>query len=257
MTTARRLWPREYGAYAELGFPLLTALIAGRPTLAALALSTAALAWFLLHEPLVVLRGTRGQRLQVALAAPARTRVRWLVAIGALAGGVGLILAPVIALVAALVPVTFGALLVRPMIQGREKTMPAELIMAAGLSSILLPIGVSAGIALTWVVMATGVWFLSFAVATLLVHAVKAWHRPAAHPATRLAASFSAVLVIAGAALGVSVGMVPLAMGLAAIPTAGLALGVAALRVHPRRLKRVGWSLVGANVLSLALLLGA
>jgi hypothetical protein len=44
-------------------------------------------------------------------------------------------------------------------------------------------------------------------------------------------------------------------VSLAVMPGALLVLGVAALRVHPRRLKRVGWSLVAANVVTLALLL--
>ena len=45
-------WPREHGAYVQLLAPLLAALVAGRPTVAAGAWCVAAIAGFLAHEPL-------------------------------------------------------------------------------------------------------------------------------------------------------------------------------------------------------------
>jgi len=66
------------------------------------------------------------------------------------------------------------------------------------------------------------------------------------------------VLAAATAAAGVAgavAGRWPWLVGLAVLPAAGLVLTTLALGTHPRRLKRVGWSLVGANVVALVLLL--
>jgi multidrug transporter EmrE-like cation transporter len=54
--------PREHGAYVQLGVPLAAALACGRPGLAAIALALAAVALFLVHEPLLLLATRRGGR---------------------------------------------------------------------------------------------------------------------------------------------------------------------------------------------------
>ena len=66
LTIARRrlLLPKEHGAYAEIGFPLLTVLLLGVPSSAALLLSIAVVCVFLLHEPALVLLGHRGARIK-------------------------------------------------------------------------------------------------------------------------------------------------------------------------------------------------
>jgi hypothetical protein len=46
-------------------------------------------------------------------------------------------------------------------------------------------------------------------------------------------------------------------LGVAAAPSSLLVVVALWLRTHPRRLKRVGWSLVGANLVTLSLLLVA
>lgn len=53
----RSLWPREHGAYAELGLPLLVALVAGSRTWRAFAMTAGALAVFLASEPFLILVG--------------------------------------------------------------------------------------------------------------------------------------------------------------------------------------------------------
>ena len=58
---ARSLWPREHGVYVQVSLPLLTALLIS-PTLAGAFISSAVVAAFLLHEPLLVLTGERGSR---------------------------------------------------------------------------------------------------------------------------------------------------------------------------------------------------
>ncbi len=54
------LLPREHGAYAQLGFPLVTALALGDLGVAPLLLVVGIIAVFLVHEPVMVLSGGRG-----------------------------------------------------------------------------------------------------------------------------------------------------------------------------------------------------
>jgi len=251
------MWPREHGAYAELGFPILTALLLGRPTTPAMAFAVAALAGFLAHEPMVILRGGRGVRRAELLGRAARRRIAGLVAMGLAIGAVGVITAPAGARWALGAPVSGVALLVPAVMRGQEKTLFAELIMAATLASMMLPIGLAAG--LTWPVVTVvgGVWLAAFAVATVLVHAVKAWQRTPTARVIGAAASLLAGAVASIAVFAAALGFVPPLIGLALVPTPVVALATAALRVHPRQLRRVGWAVVAANATTLALLLAA
>ena len=47
--------PREHGAYGQLAFPLVTALVIAGVTLSGVLIAVAAIAGFLAHEPLLVL----------------------------------------------------------------------------------------------------------------------------------------------------------------------------------------------------------
>jgi choline-glycine betaine transporter len=96
------LLPREHGAYAQVIFPLLTALALGGITVSALLLVIATVTVFLAHEPVLVLLGNRGGRAKRETSAPAGRRLAWLVVVGLAAGLVGLWLAPSAARVAAL-----------------------------------------------------------------------------------------------------------------------------------------------------------
>ncbi len=57
-----RILPREHGAYAQLGVPLVVALAAGRPGVAAFAFALGAIALFFVHEPLLSLAAELGAR---------------------------------------------------------------------------------------------------------------------------------------------------------------------------------------------------
>ncbi|HET7503266.1 MAG TPA: YwiC-like family protein [Kofleriaceae bacterium] len=66
----RSLWPREHGAYVQLLAPLATAMVATRPTIAGAAIAAGACLAFLASEPLRVLLGARGARLQETAGGP-------------------------------------------------------------------------------------------------------------------------------------------------------------------------------------------
>jgi hypothetical protein len=258
MTTARAILPREYGAYAELAFPLLTAFLLAGVTAAGLCFAVAVVAWFLVREPFAVLQGVRGRRLEAALGGPARRAALLLGLLGAIGAAGGMLAAPAAARAGAMFPAACAVVLAPALLRGRPKTLGAELVVALALSGMMLPIGLSGTLAPAAGVRAAAVWAVSFVLATLAVHAIKARAKPELGaawtiPLTPVLAVIVAVVGIGGAA----VGWWPWPLGLAATPAALLVTVALAGRTHPRRLKRVGWSLVGANLVTLALLLGA
>jgi len=250
------LLPREHGAYAELSFPLATGLAAGGPTIAGVAFSLAAVALFLAHEPATVMLGRRGARLKQQLGSATRVRLWWMTALGLGAAAVGLVVGSPDTRLAALVPAGFAVLLVPAMVRGEVKTLGPEILVVAHFSTTLMPLAVEGGAGWSFAWAASGVWFVSYTLGTVAVHALKAAHKQTA-VAGRLGAMVPALSLVA-IALGVGAaasGRAPLVWGVALVPSALVVLVVWGLRVHPRRLKRVGWSLVAANLVTLGLLL--
>lgn len=256
MSTSRSLLPREHGAYAELAFPLATGLAAGRPGVAAIAFAVSAVALFLAHEPAAVLAGRRGDRLRRELAVAARSRLRWLVAGGLGCAILGFVLATPPARLAALVPAALALALLPALIRGQVKTLGAELLVVAHFSTTLLPVALAGGAGWGFAWAATGVWFVSFTLGTVAVHGIKDTHKRASTAGgLGLAVPVLAIVAAGFGVLGAVIGRLPWAVGLALVPPALAVLVIWALRVHPRQLKRVGWSLVTANVVTLGLLL--
>ena len=69
---AAKLKPKEHGAYAILGIPIVTALLVAGPQVAGVCVAIAAVAGFLAHEPMLVAVGHRGARAQRATPAARR-----------------------------------------------------------------------------------------------------------------------------------------------------------------------------------------
>lgn len=243
----RSLAPKEHGAYGQLATPLVGALLAGRPSVAALALTAASALAFVAHEPLLVVLGLRGTR--AAREEGPRAR-RHLLALGggALAlGAAGLALAPREVLLAASAPLLLALVLGVFVVRGAERTTPGELVAAAGLSAAALPVGLAAGLSWSAAANVWGCFALGFAAATLGVRAVLP------------RASRGARMLGLGLPLGIAALMaLPEARGLApALPLCAASLAVALLRPAPKHLRKVGFSLVGASLLTLAWLVVA
>ena len=203
-----------------------------------------------------MLLGVRGERLRRAAGTGARLYAVGVALVGSLLGVLALILSPPGARLAALVPVGLALLLMPVVLRGRQKTLGPEILVVATLAAVLLPVAAAAGVdgRLAWV--AFGVWLVSFVLITLLVHAVKARHKQVAETQwTVWAAPLLAGLTAAAGVALAATGAVPTAAGLALLPAALFVLVVALLRVHPRKLRVVGWSVVGVSALTLALLL--
>lgn len=249
------LLPREHGAYAQLGFPLVTGLLYSGGEPGAVAFAVAAVALFLAHEPLAVLTGVRGVRLQTELRRPARRRILFLsgAAAAGLVAAIGL--APPLAWMAAVLPGGLGLFLLPLLGTRRMKSIPAEAIAAAVFSTSLLPLALCGDTALFDAALAAAVWYAAFLPAIFAVHAVKAAlkKRPEERWILRAAPAMAGLVlatVIAGALL------IPDGSDLfAAVPPVLVALLVAARPPHPRHLKRLGWTMVAADTLTLLLLL--
>jgi hypothetical protein len=250
------LWPREHGAYAQLGFPLLTGLLYSGGHPGAVAFAVAAVALFLAHEPLAVLMGTRGVRLRDALVGPARRRLWALAGVAGVSLVVAVWLAPGRAWQGALVPGVLGLGLIPLFFTHRIKTLAGETVVAAALSASVLPLALSGPTTWGEAWVAAAVWFGAALPAIASVHAVKASHK--GRPRARwLVPAAPGLAVLAGAA-GIAAALVwpfPAVRALAVLPPASAVLGVAVIRPHPRHLKRIGWAMVAADAAALALLL--
>lgn len=285
MNRSSLLLPKEHGAYAQLAFPLATGLALAPPSPAALALGAAAVCLFLANEPLSILLGIRGARLKEQQGALARTRAGALLGLACVLGPLGLTMGWPAVWPQILIPALAAVLLVPLSLGGRQKSLPGEFLVLTTFSTLVLPLAAAAGANPIRGILAAGVWWLSFGLGTLEVHAIKARIKKTARRQwTRWASPLAAAAAVAGA-LWVALGQAGpflrgVGQGTSGFMGSGTGLGWAAelprflppaaaallppalaifvlslVRAHPRHLKRVGWTLVGANTLTFIFLL--
>jgi len=256
-TAQRKMVPREHGAYAELLFPIVSVLLGGAPTTSTWLLAIGAVGAFLANEPLLVLFGQRGTRMQREESDRAKRAllVFSLVALGA--GIAGLVLAPTQVQYTIVVPLLLGVTLVMLAIQGLERSMFGEGLAAATLSSIAIPLGLSAGLGRTVTLSVAILWLTTSLLGTAAVRLTVARTKAKTDEDLRRVAFQRGILILVSS-LAIIVGVVGLSGsrdGLsilaAAMPVALVVLAVAALRPTARRLRLMGWSLVAANLCSL------
>jgi len=250
------LLPREHGAYAGIAFPLITALLLGRPNAVQLLWLAGCVAVFLAHEPLLIMLGERGRRNHTALGARARRTAYGLAAFALATGGLGWWLAPAAARVALILPLALGALLLRLILTHRERSLPGELLACVTLSSVVIPIALAGGASPRAAIIAGAVWCAVSALATLTVRATIARAKQTANH-RRLAyatIAFSAAALLASF-LFTRANVLPVLAAAAILPFVLLAVAFSLVDVHPRHLRAMGWSLVGSNVITLVALL--
>ena len=243
-------WPREHGAVAQLLIPLAAALLLGHPNPSALLLAVAALATFAAHEPLLVLRGLRGKRVQVQEGALARRHLLQRLAVATLAGFWPLLHASRAVWGARLVLALLATAQLALTLTGRHKSLPGEWLAGGLLSMGALPVALTAGVTLpdAWVQCAT--WASGFALMTTAVHACKARAlQQGTYARLAIATLVPGLLAIAGALLR--------PQWRAVLPMAGAAILLTLVPVRPRHMARVGWLLAVASLLGLALQLTA
>jgi len=257
MATERRMIPREHGAYAELLFPIVTVFLGGLPTTSTWLLAIAAIAAFLANEPLLILVGQRGSRMKREQDDRAK-RALLIFTVFALGAGIsGLALAPRVAQLAVVLPLLLGGTLIMLAIQGLERSMFGEALAAAALSSIAVPLGLSARLSLTAALAVALIWAATALLGTSVVRLTVARTKAKTPQELRtvglkraglILVSLAVTAVGVAAPFGSRAGFWVLA---AAVPVAVTVLVMAALQPTARRLRLLGWSLVAANLLSL------
>jgi hypothetical protein len=238
------LLPREHGAWGQLAMPLATGLALGRPGAGALLLACGVVLAFLAHEPLLVVLGQRGRRVRDEVGALAARRLLRLGLAAVAAGTLGLALAPPAARLA-----------VAPLVAWRlEHTAAGEILVAAALSAAGVPVALAGGAPAGWAWATAVTWLASFAAATLPIHAALLWARTKGARELRPLAAAGAGAIAAAAVAAGAAGALPWPAALGVLPTALAAATAALLRVPPQRFTAVGWSLVGASVATLLVL---
>ena len=247
------LIPREHGAYGQLLFPLVSALLIGRPAAGAYLLGAAAVAAFLAHESLLVVLGPRGSRAAREQGRDARRSLSLFGGFCAVTGLVALLVLPRSALLSLVVPALMAIAVGAVVLMHRERTTGGEVLVAIALASVSLPVAVSGsvtrGAALTlFLVFASVFVTATVAVRTLIGRVTKAGGPPA--PVAAVVA-LSAVAALAGLAVA---GYLSPVAPYAGLPMCAVALGLTAKPPSPKHLRAVGWTLVGATALGAVML---
>lgn len=248
------LLPREHGVYAEVGFPLSTALMLENLTTTGVLLTIAIVAAFLLHEPMIVLLGRRGRRTKTRLKQHAKERAAILGTVASVCGAVGLWTAgdetrmSIVALLPGLVGI---AILVAVK---RERTLFGESFIALILAYVSVPVGLSCGVPVSVILISATVWAAAFLIGTTTVHAILARSKRGNMVVAVLVAVI-ALLWMVSATVAVALGQPWWAFAVA--PTALVSVSVIFLNISPKRLRVVGWALVLANVATMVILISA
>ena len=251
----RSMLPHEHGAWGQLAMPLLTALAIGRPTVAALLLTAAVVLAFVAHEPLLVLLGQRGRRAIQEDGARAR---RWLAATG------GLARAPARPGSRSRRALARLALVRARGARGRssrcscwrrlEKTTAGEIIVAAALASAGSRRRARRRTRAARAALAARSRGSSrsrprrSAVQVILV---RVRSKGARDPGRLHAVLAAGVAALAFALVGAGL---PAALGWAVLPTALFSVVVCLGRFSPKRLRELGWALVGSSLVTLVVL---
>lgn len=257
MATERRMIPREHGAYAELLFPMVTVFLGGSPATSTWLLAVGAIAAFLANEPLLVLVGQRGTRVKRDEGDRARRALLIFTMFALAAGLAGLGLAPRPAQLSVVIPLLLGGTLIMLAVQGLERSMFGEGLAAAALSSVAVPLGLSANLGLAPALAVSLIWAVNALLGTSVVRLTVARTKAKTPRQLRSVSLKRTALILAclaviaagvAAPFGSRTGLWVLA---AAVPVAVAVLAMAALRPTARRLRLMGWSLVAVNLLSL------
>lgn len=256
--TAPRRWllPREHGAYGQLAFPLVSALALGHLHGAAVALVGAAVALFIAHEPLIVLRGERGKRRLDAERARAQWQLAaWLV-IGLGAAAVAFAMSAGTELWrAAAIPAVLGAVSAGFLLRGEERTTAGEVLVAIALAAAALPVAVANGVSLHNAGLVALAWAAVSSLHVLAVRGILARGRSNGTARFAAVATGLAVLIAVATVWAVARGVLP-GVSLAAIGPAVIVTCVFFAWPPPlKKLKTVGWALIGSSAATLVALL--
>lgn len=238
-----------------LAFPILSGLLMGGASLPGLAFAGLAVSAFLAHESVLVILGGRGERLRTARHGAAWRRLARLGALALLAGTLFAASAPSSALRPALVAGGLGTLVAGLLVAGRTRTLAGELLVAVAFASVHGPVAAAGRASAPEIYLPAVAWATSFVLATLSVHSIKfRFKRRGPGGWTVVTAPCLAMGTVVAALWAMEAGHGWWSGAAAVLPKAAVVLGLAYLTIHPRHLKRVGWTLVVTDTLTLILL---
>lgn len=239
-----------------LVFPVLSGMLLGGASWAGTAFAVLAGAGLWAHESALVALGRRGERLRAAQEAKAKAQLIRLAAMGTVAAGLFVLRAPRDAWLPACVGAALAVLMAGLAASGRTRTLGGEILVAAAFASVHGAVAASGGAGTAAIYLPAAAWTASFGLATLAVHSVKYRFRRTGPGRWTMSAAPAVAAGILMAGPAAAAGGLPLAAGLIPVlPKATVVLALGFLAVHPRHLKRVGWTLVAADTLTLVLLL--
>ncbi|WP_413431992.1 YwiC-like family protein [Crateriforma spongiae] len=236
------LKPKEHGAYAIVMIPLFSALLSVGPSWVGVAIVVASLAGFFAHEPILVAMGHRGGRVQRG--APwARALALGLLGLAVAAGAFALWSADLPTRIALLACLALSTLCFAIAIVRLHRTLGGQLLGVAGLSLPCMPILLDGGLDRSNSLLVWLVWLLGFASTTLAVRAVIAIQKRQTTVASWIGLEFTTA-----ATIGLVVNQVWLP--LAAVPMIAGGWGLMFWPPPAKHLRRVGWTLVAATMLT-------
>lgn len=245
-SNAASLHPKEHGAYAILGVPIVSALIMGGPTLVGTSVAVAAVAGFLAHEPLLVAWGHRGRRAQHSTPA-AKSRLTVLLSVTIVSGVIALVvgtqmvrLALTGCLAVAVASFVLAAI-------GKHRTLCGQMWGVVGLTVPCVPILLAGDVSVAASLTIWAAWLLGFSASTIAVRSVIAAQKR--QPRTVHVSILTAISLVIGSAA-----MLNVYWPLATLPLTGLSWYLLISPPRPKHLKRVGWTLV-VGTLATALLM--
>lgn len=241
-----QLHPREHGAYAILGVPLVAALLVARCQPVACLIAVAAVCGFLAHEPLLLVCGRRGGR-HLEFRSQAALRLMWLIAGALVAGGCayGLGSADVrLGLIISLAAATAGLL---PSLWGMQRTLAAQLLALLILTLPAAVVLLAGGLSMTTAWSVWALWVLGRTTTTVAVRSVLASHRSASFHQVPM---INDVLQAGATVLCVAAVGCGLTEGLLVWPLVCAAFWLRLRRPATRQIRQMGWGLLAVNVVS-------
>ncbi|EMB17481.1 YwiC-like family protein [Rhodopirellula europaea] len=242
--SSAKLKPKEHGAYAILGIPILTALLIAGPTVVGLCVAVAAVTGFLAHEPLLVTLGHRGSRAQRTM--PAASRRLTILLFVTLACGIIAIAMGSNAVRWSLAGC--GILAVASFtlaIAGKHKTLGGQLFGVVGLSVACVPIMLAGGFAVSTTNEAWATWLIGFAATTMAVRGVIA-----AQKRQSRWVHWTMMAGLSGLVAGLTA--VSFRLPIATLPMLAMSWYLMFDPPPAQQLKRVGWTLVVGTIASAA-----
>ena len=255
----RSLLPKEHGAYGQITFPLATAFVVAGVSTAGLLFTVAVIAGFLAHEPAAVLLGLRGGRARREMYASAAQWLASCAIIGTVAGAGALLTIAPAARWSIAIPVVPALLLAMATSRRQDKSLWGEVTAALAFSAAAVPVSLAGGASAetaAGVVIPFALFFTASTLAVrLVVLKVRRGGDPLAARATRRAALSLCGGATAALAVASATGQLSPSVLVAAAPGLITVAIVAARPPSPLHLRKLGWALIAASVVTAALVI--